>query len=108
VTHRYDEFLARLKNGPILISVVVSVQDGEITHCGHNCFEVTRTVMRLEYAGYQSRKRLTVLSPYVREVYSCGHSDEYSVGSFNWQRPRKTTMCYECSKAVPLTDEDDY
>lgn len=72
-------------------------------------FEVTRTVVRLEFAGYQYLRNYTVPRPYVREVFSCGHSEETTLGQYNWKRPRKTTNCFQCSKAIPpaYSDEED-
>lgn len=98
VIHRYDNFLARLKRGPIPISDSLSGLDGD-TRCTGRYFEVSRTVVRLEFLGYRQRGNLLV--PYLREVYSCGHSYESSVGSFCWTRPRKWTACMECSDAIP-------
>lgn len=109
--YRYDDFLARLTHGPIPVSESLSDRDGEAkcVGCGQlgckGCsmggpaFEVTRTVMRLEFGGYQYRNRYKP-SPYVREVLSCGHSQETTVGQYNWQRPPGTTTCFECSRAI--------
>jgi hypothetical protein len=99
--HQYDDFLARLAHGPIVIADALACEDGE-ARCIGNSFEITRTVMRLEYAGYQCRNRRKP-SPYIREVYSCGHSHEITLGSFNWQKPRKTTICCECAEVLPLS-----
>lgn len=98
----YDDFLSKLTCGPIPVSDMLSDLDGETTLCGEASFQVIRTVMRLEFAGYQYgkyRKRSTP-SPYVREVFSCGHSEETVLGCYAWHRPRKTASCYECSEVV--------
>jgi hypothetical protein len=107
--YRYDDFLARLTHGPIPISESLGERDGEVmcvgcgqTGCagcsvGGPAFDVTRTVIRLEFAGYQYRNRIKP-SPYVREVLSCGHNNETTVGQYRWQRPPKTATCFACSR----------
>ena len=100
MSHRYDEFLWELARGPILVSDAPSGLDGEMT-CTGRYFEVTRTVIRLEYAGYQYRQGRRIPRPYVRVVMSCGHSHETTVGAYDWNKRPKTAVCYECSDAVP-------
>lgn len=100
---RYDPFLCSLSRGAIVISDGLSPLDGE-TRCTGRYFEVIRTVIRLEFAGYQFHNGLKA-SPYVREVYSCGHSHEWVLGSFNWRKPRKTADCFSCSDAIPPIDD---
>jgi hypothetical protein len=110
--HAYDGFLARLARGPIPISDSLSAHDGEARcdGCGEvgcaGCSDcgpslgVTRTVLRLEYAGYRYGDHYRRLAPYVREVLSCGHTQDTAVGTYPWKRPRRTSVCGECSAAI--------
>lgn len=93
----YDEFLLQLVQGPLTISRDLAPQDGENMGC-----EIIRTVMRLEYLGYRYRSHHRIPRPYVREVYSCGHNEESTLGTYNWRRPRKTGACFECSRIAGL------
>lgn len=107
MSHRYDDFVAQLARGPITISEPPWDSYFEV-HCTGRYFEVTRSVVRLEFAGYrQCGNNHARLVPCVREVFACGHSEENTAGQFSWQRPRRTAMCCKCSDAIPPIDDEE-
>jgi len=91
----YDEFLEKLRRGPLILNEKPRSDDGAHDSQEH----ARRTVMRLEFAGFRRVKKRDV--PYVREVLSCGHPGyEQTLGQYDWQHPRKASGCHECGKVL--------
>jgi hypothetical protein len=108
-THVYDEFLAQLERRSLHVDGDFRF-DGEIVWCGcdngkkpdSSCYcQVRRAVVRIEFLGYRKhRMRSHELIPYIREVMSCGHWHEHSLGSYPWKRQTKYTACSACGKHI--------
>lgn len=97
MARKYDEFLAQLIRRPLEIQPVSEINhriEGEDD--GAN--GPMRHVLKVEFSGYQDARNGARNVPHVAEVLTCGHRTDFTLGSFPWQKPRKTANCFDCRK----------
>ena len=89
----YDSFLARVRKAPIVVCSEFK-PEALAPDDGSNGPQVA--VLRIEFDGFRRSPVHGVITPYVAEVFSCGHRNVEALGSINWRRPRRFTTCSDC------------